>query len=102
MVSVAGGALPQHASARSFEQRERSFALMLLGPALLLLLLTTTAPLVYLLWTSLQRLDMSIPWLQGFAGFDNFGRLGGDPRFWNSLWLTLVYTASTVLLQVTV
>ena len=26
--------------------------------------------------------------------------MGGDPRFWNSLWLTLAYTASTVVLQV--
>jgi multiple sugar transport system permease protein len=84
------------------EQRERRFALALLAPALLLLLLTTTAPLVYLGWNSLQRLDMSMPWLSGFAGFDNYAKMGGDPRFWNSLWLTLVYTTSTVVLQVLV
>ena len=28
--------------------------------------------------------------------------MGGDPRFWNSLWLTVVYTASTVVLQVVI
>jgi multiple sugar transport system permease protein len=72
------------------------------GPALLLLMLITTAPLVYLLWTSLQRLDLSMPWLQGFAGLANFAKMEGDPRFWNSLALTGIYTASTVVLQVLV
>lgn len=90
------------AATLTLERRERRFALALLGPALLLLLLTTTVPLVYLVWNSLQRLDMSMPWLSGFAGLDNFAKMGGDPRFWNSLALTAVYTASTVLLQVVV
>ena len=86
----------------SFEQRERRFALALLAPALLLLLLITTAPLVYLLWASVQRLDMSMPWMSGFAGLGNYAKMGGDPRFWNSLLLTVVYTGSTVVLQVLV
>jgi multiple sugar transport system permease protein len=68
----------------------------------LILVLTTTAPLVYLLWTSLQRIDLSMPWLSGFAGLDNFARMGGDPRFWGSLWLTLIYTGTTVVLQVAI
>ena len=90
------------ASPSSFEQRERRFALALLAPALLLLLLITTAPLVYLLWASVQRLDMSMPWMSGFSGMGNYAKMGGDPRFWNSLTLTVVYTASTVVLQVLV
>jgi multiple sugar transport system permease protein len=72
------------------------------GPALVLLVLITTAPLVYLLWTSLQRLDMSMPWQQGFAGVGNYTKMDADPRFWNSLALTGIYTASTVVLQVLV
>ncbi len=87
---------------RSLESQERRFALGLLAPALLLLVLTTTAPLVYLGWTSLQRLDLGMPWLSGFAGLGNFAEMGSDPRFWNSLLLTSVYTASTVVLQVLV
>src|SRR3954462_13378575 len=93
---------PMSSAAPPTERRERRFALALLGPALLLLLLTTTAPLVYLLWTSLQKLDLGMPWLQGFAGAGNFVKMGGDPRFWNSLVLTGVYTGSTVVLQVVV
>jgi multiple sugar transport system permease protein len=82
------------------DSRERRFALLLFAPALLALIVTTTAPLVYLAWTSLMRIDLSMPFLSGFAGTDNYAKMGGDPRFWNSLGLTLVYTATTVVLQV--
>ncbi|HJU25021.1 MAG TPA: sugar ABC transporter permease [Casimicrobiaceae bacterium] len=82
-------------------RQERQFALALLLPALVVLLVTTTAPLVYLAWNSAMRIDLSMPWLSGFAGARNYINMGGDPRFWNSLWLTLVYTLSTVVLQVT-
>ena len=86
----------------SLARQERRFALTLLAPALLVLLLTTTVPLVYLAWTAVNRIDLSMPWLTGFVGAGNFGKMGGDPRFWNSLWLTVVYTASTVVLQVVI
>lgn len=84
------------------QDRERRFALGLFLPAFVLLLLTTTAPLVYLVWASLQKLDMSMPWLSGFAGVLNYLKMGEDPRFWNSLALTAVYTTSTVVLQVVI
>lgn len=83
-------------------RQERRFALALFAPAFVLLLLTTTAPLVFLAWNSLQKLDLSMPWLSGFAGLGNYAKLGGDPRFWNSLVLTGIYTASTVALQVVI
>ena len=81
---------------------ERQFALALFLPALVLLVVTTTLPLIYLLWTSLQRIDLSMPWLSGFAGLENYAKLGGDRRFWGSLGLTFIYTATTVVLQVVV
>jgi len=84
----------------SLAAQERRFALFLLAPALLILLLTTTTPLVYLGWSSLHNLDLSMPWLSGFAGLGNYFKMSEDPRFWNSLFLTVVYTSSTVVLQV--
>ena len=83
-------------------RQEQRFAIALLAPALLLLLITTTIPLVYLAWNSMQRIDLGMPWLSGFARLDNYSKMGSDPRFWSSLWLTLVYTASTVALQVAI
>ncbi len=88
--------------ALALARQERRFAWCLLGPSLLLLVITTTAPLVYLGWTSFFRLDMTMPWLSGFAGLDNYGKMASDPRFMNSLWLTVVYTSSTVCLQILV
>jgi multiple sugar transport system permease protein len=66
------------------------------------LVATTTFPLVYLLWTSVHKVELAMPWLSGFAGPDNYARMGADPRFWNSLELTLIYTGATVALQVLV
>jgi multiple sugar transport system permease protein len=94
-MSVASAALPLQA-------QERRFAFALLGPAVVVLLLTTTAPLVYLLWSSLNRIELAMPWLSGFAGLDNYAKMGGDPRFWNSLLLTAIYTGATVVLQVVI
>ena len=89
-------------AALSLEAQERRFAFALLGPAVVVLLLTTTAPLVYLLWSSLNRIELAMPWLSGFAGLDNYAKMGGDPRFWNSLLLTAIYTGATVVLQVVI
>ena len=69
-------------------------------PALLVLLLTTTVPLVYLAWNSVHRVDLTMPWVTGFAGADNYTKMLSDPRFWNSLELTAVYIATTVVLQI--
>src|SRR5688572_26160924 len=89
-------------SVRTLAQHERRFALALFAPAFIVLVVTTTAPLVYLAWTSLMRIDLTMPWLSGFAGIDNYAKMGSDPRFWSSLALTFIYTASTVVLQVAI
>jgi multiple sugar transport system permease protein len=81
---------------------EEHFALGLLLPSLLVLALTTTLPIVYLIWSSLQRINPSMSFMNGFAGADNYVQIVGDPRFWYSLRLTLVYTGSTVILQVVI
>ena len=67
----------------TLEAQDRRFAAWLLAPALLALVLTTTAPLIYLAWNSLQQLNFSMPWLRGFAGLGNYVAMGSDPRFWN-------------------
>ena len=87
---------------RTLAQQERRFAIALFVPAFAVLVLTTTTPLVYLAWTSFMRIDLTMPWLSGFAGLGNYAKMAGDPRFWDSLVLTLIYTASTVVLQVAI
>lgn len=84
---------------RAAERDERRFAWWLSGPGLLVLIATTTLPIVYLLWQSMQNINLALPGMDRFVGVDNYVRLWTDTRFWDSLELTLVYTACTVILQ---
>lgn len=81
---------------------EQGFALLLVGPGLLVLVLTTTFPLIYLIWNSFQTLNLAMPFLDGFAGLDNYREMMVDGRFWHSLLLTAIYTVSSVLLQLVI
>lgn len=101
-IAGAGPAAAQDAPARRFEGRERRFATLLLAPAFAALLATTTFPLLYLAWTSAQRMDLAMPFTNGFAGLENYRELLSDGRFWSSLSASLIYTVSTVALQVVV
>lgn len=87
---------------RTARKREYRFAAALLGPAFLALIATTTFPLMYLTWVSMQRMDLGMPFMNGFAGLENYRELLIDSRFWQSLGASLVYTISTVVLQVVI
>ncbi len=79
---------------------ERRFALLLTAPGLFVLLLTTTFPLAYLIWSSFQTINLAMPFLDGFAGVDNYVEMWGDSRYWHALLLTAIYTFSSVSMQI--
>jgi len=83
--------------AKSFHAREERFAMALLAPAFVVLMATTTFPLLYLIWTSAYRIDLAMPFTNGYIGFENYRNVIGDHRFWSSLVVSLIYTATTVL-----
>ena len=83
-------------------KRERPFALLMVAPAFVALALTTTLPLGYLIYDSFFTINLSMPFMDGFAGLDNYVEMLGDGRFWHALGLTAIYTSTTVLLQVVV
>jgi multiple sugar transport system permease protein len=85
---------------RVLAQRERRFAAALLAPAFLALMATTTFPLMFLVWTSAFRMDLAMPFTNGFVGLENYSVLLTDERFWSSLLVSMIYTGSTVVLQV--
>src|ERR1700754_1039615 len=85
---------------RVLAQRERRFAAALLAPAFLALMATTTFPLMFLVWTSAFRMDLAMPFTNGFVGLENYSVLLADERFWSSLLVSMIYTGSTVALQV--
>ena len=66
---------------RVLAQRERRFAAALLAPAFLALMATTTFPLLFLVWTSAFRMDLAMPFANGFVGLENYRVLLSDERF---------------------
>ena len=81
---------------------EPGFALLMVSPGLLVLVLTTTFPLAYLIWSSFQSVNLAMPYLDGFVGLDNYRAMLQDGRFWHAMQLTGIYTVSSVLLQVAI
>ena len=81
---------------------ERNFAIFMVAPAMIVLLLTTTFPLGYLVWSSFQNINLAMPFLDGFAGLDNYRAMLADPDFWHALSLTGIYTVTTVVLQLVI
>src|SRR5690606_34595827 len=57
-------------------------------PLVLLLLLVNLYPTIYEIVTSFTSRKLG-PAPGEFVGLDNFRRLTADPRFWNSIWVTL-------------
>lgn len=80
---------------------EARFGLVMAGPSLVLLGAVSTAPLLFLLVVTFLRIELTKPWATGFVGLANYGAMLTDPRFWHSVRVTVVYTATSVALQVT-
>lgn len=87
---------------RGFASTEQGFALLMVAPAILILLLTTTFPLAFLIWNSFHSINLAMPFMDGFVGFGNYATMMDDPEFWHSLGLTAIYTISTVVLQLVI
>ena len=83
----------------SLQSRERRTGWILLIPALLLLALVYAYPIGRSVWLSLFNQNLGTELHQVFAGLDNYARMTGDGRFWQSLSNTAVFTVFSVLLE---
>ncbi len=81
---------------------ERGFALVMVGPAFLVLLVTTTFPLAYLIYNSFFSINLSMPFMNGFVGLANYHDMLADARFFEALKLSAIYTSVTVTLQLVI
>ncbi|WP_210106581.1 carbohydrate ABC transporter permease [Neorhizobium galegae] len=64
-------------------------------PALVVISAVIVFPWVFTLWMSAHRWTLGQE--QSFIGLENYIRLAGDGRFWESLWHTLIYTVLSVV-----
>jgi multiple sugar transport system permease protein len=70
----------------------------LIAPAGLLMLGFIAYPMLSVFYYSLQNYNVTKPWRNGFAGFDNFRQIfTDDPLFWDSL----IFSGKWVLTEVT-
>jgi len=70
-----------------------------IAPAFILILALTLYPVAYSIWLSLLEKHSFFP-QQRFIGLENYFYLWTDPEFWSSLWLGVVYSVWTIILQV--
>lgn len=82
---------------RSAHRRSSRFGLALVAPAVLLLLLVQAYPLLEGLRLSFTETSLVRPRAGEFVGLDNYVELLSDPRLIHILWVTLVYTAASVV-----
>ncbi|MBR0694060.1 sugar ABC transporter permease [Bradyrhizobium lablabi] len=78
--------------------RGRALPYLLSLPALLVCV-AIIVPFVVAAIYSLQRYRLNLPYLRSFIGVQNYVDFLTDPAFWNTLRISLVYTALTVVLE---
>jgi multiple sugar transport system permease protein len=71
---------------------DRNFKYLLVGPAIFVLLLIGIFPLIYLLMVSFQGITMTDT-ATDFVGARNYAQLFDDPRMWEALLHTVIFTA---------
>ncbi|GET36182.1 carbohydrate ABC transporter permease [Microseira wollei] len=79
--------------------REQRTAWILLIPALLLLLFVFAYPIGRAFWLSLFTQNLGTKLQPVFSGFDNYVRMAGDGRFWQTFWQTTIFTSASVVLE---
>jgi multiple sugar transport system permease protein len=83
----------------TIRDRDQITGWVLVLPALLLLILVFAYPIGRALWLSLFTRNLGTKLQPIFAGLDNYVRMVGDGRFWQSYWTTTVFTVTSVCLE---
>lgn len=81
---------------RHRRRRERWTPYLLIAPAVLLVAVFLVYPIGSVVYYSLYHYNVTKPWTNGFAGFDNYVTMFSDSLFWQSL----VFTGKWVFVEV--
>ncbi len=83
------------------QRQELGLAAFLITPALLIMAVVTIFPLLRSLWVSMHKWDLMRP-QEGhpFVGLDNYADILADPIFWSSVWVTLLFVALAVAIEI--
>lgn len=78
------------------------FALIIAIPVLLFLIVVVAYPLAYAFYLSLNDVRFFGGYSADWVGAQNYAKVVVDGDFWASLWLTLLFSAETVVLTLAV
>jgi multiple sugar transport system permease protein len=81
------------------KKAERRLGLLLCAPAILIMAAVAGWPILYSFWLSLQRYDLKFPDRREFIGFDNYVTVLSNAYWWNAMWVTVVITVVSVLIE---
>ncbi|MCG8642049.1 MAG: sugar ABC transporter permease [Desulfobacterales bacterium] len=86
-----------------YKQGEKSVKWVMLAPTMLILAGTTLYPFIYSFITSFRQWKLSrSPVPERFVGLDNYIRAFTDEGFWNSVWVTGLFTVISVVLSMVI
>ncbi len=78
---------------------ERKLALLLVGPAAIVMIAVTAYPIIDAVALSLQRSDLRFPSATKFIGLSNYGHVLSASVWWQDVWHTALITVVTVSVQ---
>ncbi len=79
--------------------REQRTAWILLIPALLLLAFVFAYPIGRAFWLSLFTKNLGTELQPVFSGLENYARMAGDGRFWQSFTTSAIFTTASVVIE---
>ena len=82
----------------SIEKRRERTAYLFIAPAAILIIAFCIIPLIASFYISTQKMGVDLSAAE-FIGFDNYKKIVGDRRFWQSVGITLKYTVAEIPLQ---
>jgi multiple sugar transport system permease protein len=83
----------------TIRDRERRTGWLLIIPAMLILAFVYAYPILRSFWLSLFTENLGTQLQPVFTGLSNYGRMLQDGRFWQTIANTMVFTISTLILE---
>jgi multiple sugar transport system permease protein len=71
----------------------------MVSPSMALIALVAAYPIIYSIWLSLHEYSVRVAGLSRWAGFKNYTEALSNPDFWDAMQMTLVFTFSSVFLE---
>jgi multiple sugar transport system permease protein len=97
MEAATAPAPPPRRRARGMTQRR--LAAWMLSPSLILVAIVAAYPIGYAIWLSLNEYSVRVPGLSRWAGLRNYDTALGGSEFWSALGTTLLFTVTSVSLE---